>query len=279
MQETIACKNCGNHFLGKYCNQCGEKVYREQDKLFSRIADDAFHFITHFDGSFFTTFKTFIRQPGKLSADFCNGIRKKYFKPIPFFLMMVALYFVFPKFEGLNMKAQTLVAKQYDFTWLTHPVFKAKMKKDNISYKEVAAGYDAKSPKIAKISLLLLIPLSGIFLSLLFYSRRRLLYDHLILSSEILSFFIFSQFLVLPFIALIVEQLIPKYWFLFNDGSFIWLIMYALLAFFIGVSFRNFYKEKYWLTIIKAMVFMFVFFVAIKYIYAVIVFLLTMLFV
>ena len=27
------CKNCGNHFQGKYCNLCGEKVYSEKEKI------------------------------------------------------------------------------------------------------------------------------------------------------------------------------------------------------------------------------------------------------
>ena len=279
MQETITCKNCGNHFLGKFCNQCGEKVYREQDKLFTHIADDAFHFITHFDGSFFTTFKTFIRHPGKLSADVCNGIRKRYFKPIPFFLMMVALYFIFPLFEGLNMKADSYLRKDYDFTWISLPVFKAKMKNSGATFEEVASNYNSKSPKISKFSLILLIPLSGIFLSLLFYPRHRHLYDHLILSSEILSFLIFSQYLVLPLLAVIVVKLAPQYGYIFKDGSFIWWIVHAVFGFFIAVAFRNFYKEKYWLTILKTIAFMFVFFAIIKYIYALIVFLVTMIFV
>jgi hypothetical protein len=30
MQNT--CKSCGHAFEGTYCNQCGEKVYREEDK-------------------------------------------------------------------------------------------------------------------------------------------------------------------------------------------------------------------------------------------------------
>ena len=30
--ESLVCKSCGNHFTGKYCNQCGEKKYQEAIK-------------------------------------------------------------------------------------------------------------------------------------------------------------------------------------------------------------------------------------------------------
>jgi hypothetical protein len=49
MQDAIICKNCGNQFLGKYCNECGEKVYTEHDKTFSHFLGETFHFITHWD--------------------------------------------------------------------------------------------------------------------------------------------------------------------------------------------------------------------------------------
>ena len=31
------CKNCNNSFSGKYCNHCGEKLYREKDKKVSHL--------------------------------------------------------------------------------------------------------------------------------------------------------------------------------------------------------------------------------------------------
>jgi hypothetical protein len=39
MQEIniINCKNCGNSFAGKFCNNCGEKVYTDHDKSFAHI--------------------------------------------------------------------------------------------------------------------------------------------------------------------------------------------------------------------------------------------------
>ena len=98
------CKNCGNIITGKYCSNCGEKIYTDKDKRVSHLFEEAFHFITHFDGTFFNTIKAIVTKPGKLSLDYCDGIRKKYFKPMSFFLLLVVIYLLFPVFEGLNQR-------------------------------------------------------------------------------------------------------------------------------------------------------------------------------
>src|SRR6266700_2612526 len=103
MADLITCKNCGNRFSGKFCNQCGEKVYTEKDKSVLHFFEEGIHFITHFEGTFFTSLKAILTKPGLLSTDYCNGTRKKYFKPLSFFLVIVVVYLLFPVFSGLNM--------------------------------------------------------------------------------------------------------------------------------------------------------------------------------
>lgn len=279
MHEATTCKNCGNIFSGKYCNLCGEKIYNEHDKKISHILEESVHFLTHFEGSFFTTLKTFFKSPGKLSLDYCSGIRKKYFKPIPFFLMLVALYFLFPRFEGLNMRANIYANKKSSFAWISDPVFKWKMKKENREYAEIADQYDKKSPKLSKILLLLFIPLSASVLMLLFINKRRLAFDHFVLASELVSFVILSQFLLLPLVSWVVERTAPEYSYVFQDGSWVWWTMFFLFSVFTAVAFRHFYREKRWLSGIKALLFLILFTTFIKYTYSVIVFLVTMLFV
>ncbi len=279
MQETITCKNCGNHFMGKFCNQCGEKVYKEEDKHISHLFEEVFHFFTHLDGSFFTTLKTFFKHPGKLSADYCGGIRKKYFKPIPFFLMLVFLYLLFPKFKGLNMTANTYMNKDYDFVWVSIPVLKAKMIKDNVSEIEILKRYDETSAKVSKFSLILLIPLGAIVLAGLYINKRRPFFDHFILSAELVSFYILLVYLITPLITWLAEKVIPQFSDEFEGGSWLGIVMAVIFAIFTVVSFRNFYKGNYGLNILKAIIFQVAFFVGILYVYRLFVFLFTMLFV
>ncbi|HYC86973.1 MAG TPA: DUF3667 domain-containing protein, partial [Chryseosolibacter sp.] len=98
------CKNCTAPVDSNYCQECGEKVHYGKDRSFKHLFEEAFHFLTHFEGKFFTTLKTMFAAPGKLSLDFCHGIRKKYFKPLSFYLLVIIIYLIFPLFEGLNIK-------------------------------------------------------------------------------------------------------------------------------------------------------------------------------
>ena len=279
MYKTITCKNCGHVLTGKYCSRCGEKIFSEQDKSLSNLLQESFHFVTHFDGTFFHTLKTFFSQPGKMSSDYCFGIRKKYFKPISFFLMLVILYLLSPRFQGLNMKMETYSKKYYNFTWLSLPVINAKMKRHSVSYMELAQKYNDKSTKIAKGGLLLLIPLSAIVLMAFYFKRGKPFFDHIIIATEINSFYIFSHFLFFPFIAFIVSKIAPAYNYIFADDSSLWLVVIGIFALFILLALKNFYKEKWWLTIIKALLFLIIFSVGIKYVYGTLIFLLVMLFV
>src|SRR5689334_1275203 len=101
---TINCKNCGHSFSGKYCNNCGEKVYTEHDRTFMHFVEEGMHFITHLDGTLINTIRTMFKSPGKLSVDYCAGKRKTYFKPLSFFLLLVVIYLLFPFFQALNMR-------------------------------------------------------------------------------------------------------------------------------------------------------------------------------
>jgi len=280
MQATSPiCKNCGQPLTGNYCSNCGEKMHHENDKQLIHLLDEGFHFVTHLDGSFFTTFKTFLAKPGKYAADYCNGIRKKYFKPISFFLLLVILYLLFPFFAGLNMKFATYNSPNYKYAWYARPAALKKMETHHLTEKELADGYDKKSPAFAKFSLLLLIPMSAIVLALLFYTSRRYFFDHFILSTEIISFYIFFQFLFLPLIALLIVSISPSLVYLLSDNSWVWIISYISLAIYISIAFRNFYGQKYWLSILKAIVFFFVFFIVMRDIYNFLLYYLVMLFI
>lgn len=281
---NITCKNCGHHFHGRFCNECGEKVYGPKDKSMMHIIEEVFHFISHFDGSFLTTVKTVFARPGKMSADYAAGIRKKYFKPVSFFLFVVVMYFIFPKFHGLNMHFQSYVSRDGNTRGYSVPIAKQKMISHRYTENALAERYDSLSPAIAKMGLLLLIPFSALVIALLYFSSRRFFFDHFILATEIMSFYILFNFVLFPLISSLIEKADPGLGYLFTEetaqGYFLVVILSIIIfASFVIAAFRNFYKQPLWLTLIKAAVFIFVFSVPIRYVYNLILYLLVMLFV
>lgn len=274
------CLNCGNTFTGKYCNQCGEKVYSDHDKSITHLIEEGFHFVTHVEGSFFVTLKTVFLHPGKLSLDYCNGIRKKYFKPVSLFMLLVVLYLLFPKFSGLNMKLGTYATEIYGFTWVAIPVVQKKMAAKKVDFNTLADMYAKKSGAVAKLSLFLLIPLSAMVTAFLFLRSKRYYFDHLILCTEIISFYIALNFLLIPFIAWIAESINKEWISFFYDGNqFLMILVTGATLLFLTTSFRRFFQQQWLLVALKAIVFWYVFGEIILYVYRLIVFLLTMLFV
>jgi hypothetical protein len=273
----VICKNCSNHFTGSYCNQCGEKVYTHHDKSIAHIFEEGFHFLTHFEGSFLTTLKTVFTKPGKFSLDYCNGLRKKYFKPVSLFLLLVVLYLLFPRFQGLNMKLNTYTLKQYDFAWVSLPLVKSKLKKKDIKLEQLAVLYDSKSSSVSKIGLFFILPFAAAVLLLLFFNKKKFYFDHFILALELSSIYIGLHFLLIPFISFIAE-LINKDWIRFFWDSNYWLynFMFALDWIIVSVAFRRFYGQKWIWTIPKAAIYLIVFLFGVIYLYRLLVLVVTL---
>ncbi len=267
-QQTHICKNCSNQFVGKFCNVCGEKVLTNQDKKVVHLLEEGMHFVTHFEGSFLTTIKTVFTNPGKFSLDYCNGIRKKYFKPVSLFLLFVVLYLLFPRFQGLNMKLNTYRAEQYNFTWIAVPLIKEKMKTKNIDYNQLAIIYDSKSPSISKIGLFLMIPLAASILLLLFNRKHFYFFDHAIISLELSSIYIGVHYLIIPFISFVIVNINHEWARFFDDDNY-WLSSFVTIIDLAIVihAFKIFYQQNWFWTIIKAIVYIIAFAVVVIYIY------------
>lgn len=247
----IPCKNCGALLSGKYCSACGQKAYTEKDKSIGHLLEEGFHFLTHFEGSFFTTLKTVLRRPGKLTADYSDGIRKRYFKPVSFYLFIVVLYLVFPLARGLNMDMQ-----YYKGLRLAGPAIERQIEKKaaqkNITEAQLGEPFLHKSHSTSKILLFLLIPLSAVLIRLLYPGRKRQAFDNLILATEINIIYLLVFYLLLPglyYLAL---------WVLHSNGisdEVIGLLFTLLFSLYVTLIFRNFFQSKPFTALLKGLAF------------------------
>ncbi len=278
---NIICKNCGNHFHGKFCNACGEKNYDEHDKTLGHVAEEAVHFITHLDGTLPVSFATIFKRPGLYSLEYCNGIRRKYFKPVSLFLVCVVLYLLFPLFKGLNMTLSTYVSADFDYSWFGKPLVQKKLATSHYTYQQLAEKYDEASPKFSKILLLLYLPLTALTLSILFYKRRKFFFDHFILATEFNIFMIAFSYLLFPLLFYLLSLLV--FWVTKNPLEISEIIVASVagtaLTLFCAKSFRRFYGEKWWLTILKMVLFLAVYLFIIEKIYKIFVLITVLLFV
>jgi len=200
-QSLNTCANCGHSFTGNYCNNCGEKRYTEKDRKLVHLVEEAFHFITHFEGKFFKTLRSIFTKPGQLSTDYCRGVRKSYFKPLSLFLLLVVIYLLFPVFEGLNMKLPN-----YQTHWIYGKYASQKI-------AEVSAGrsmetmteiFARKSEKVSKFLLPIIIPMTALLFWPLTFRRRRYFFDQVVFATEVNSFFLMAGYMLLPLLAIAV---------------------------------------------------------------------------
>ncbi|MBS1774518.1 MAG: DUF3667 domain-containing protein [Bacteroidetes bacterium] len=276
------CKNCGNNFSGKYCNICGEKVYTEHDRSVVHIIEEAFHFLTHFEGNFFTTIKTMFRKPGQVSLDYTNGIRKKYYKPVTLFFFLIVLYLVAPHVGNINIFPQGLDMEMKSY--MAHGtnnyasrMVAEKLQQKNVSIEVLAEAFKHKSHTVSKVMLFILLPLSTLVLMVL-YPRKKLFYDNFMLSTEINAIFLSAFFMVLPIIlnmsiwaaVSIYKQVaghpVPIDSFLFSEGPII-ISSTILFLSFITVCFKRFYGSTTLISILKGIVFVLFHYIIVFYLY------------
>lgn len=95
------CKNCENSFEGNYCPICSQKADTHRFTI-KHLAHEFFHAFTHADkGIIFLAKELFIR-PGLVAREFNAGKRKKYFNPITYLLLVMALQIYLTKVSDIN---------------------------------------------------------------------------------------------------------------------------------------------------------------------------------
>lgn len=268
MHQEITCKACGHHFTGKYCNNCGEKVYTEHDRKVSHFFEEGFHFITHFEGKFFTTVKSLLTRPGKLSEDYCGGIRKSYFKPLSLFLLLVVVYLLFPVFEGLNMR---LYYHTHHSIYGNFAMQKARdvMLHTGLTDAQLTTTFHAKSEKASKFLLAVILPLTALFFWAMTFKKRKYFFDQMVFATEVNSVYLIWGFMILPLLLALTEwasHLVTGRYFQTGDGP-ISLVIYLVMAVYVALAAKRFYRVKRWQGILLGILFYLIHYIVIQVVY------------
>ncbi len=261
------CLSCNATLHGAFCAKCGEKVYHPADKSLKLLIREAITFMTNLDGKVITTVKTIYLRPGQLALDYCRGVRKKYYKPLPFFLAIVVVYLLFPLATGMNMEM-----RYYRSSPLIGPSIGVQIDKrlaaEGITETALAEQFNQRSSTTSKFLLLLLIPLSLPLLHLLYFYKQRYIFDNFVLLTEINTFFLLTIFLLLP--ALLFP--LNVFFSLQVNDTLYERFTVALFGGYCAVVFHRVFAEKWWLSLLKGGVFSALFLLMIVVVYRYIVF-------
>jgi hypothetical protein len=238
---TTTCKNCETTYEGRFCPNCSQKADTHRFTL-KHFAHEVFHAVTHTDKGIIFLMKELFRWPGKVTSEYVGGKRRKYFNPITFLLIMIAV--------------QIFVSKKTDFfseftrsisTWSQQMAAKSKNPEARLkaiedqnkkTEKQVAGALDNN-----KLLTFLFIPVLSILTWLFFkksgYNYAENLMLNILINGELTL--IFLIFAILPF--LIWPSLVM-----------LWMLLYWLASWiYTLIAYKQFFKQKSFITIVKGL--------------------------
>jgi len=91
--DPSECSNCHAKTTGAYCQQCGQTTSIRRI-TFRETLGDFFSSTFSLEGPLLSTIRLLIVNPGLLLREFISGKRKKYYKPVSFFVVLTAIYLI-----------------------------------------------------------------------------------------------------------------------------------------------------------------------------------------
>ena len=99
--DSKHCLNCKASLVGDYCHQCGQSA-KVSRLTFVETSREFFSSSFAIEGPFLQTIKYLIINPGKLFREYIGGMRKTYYKPVAFFIMLTAIYIIIRSLIGFD---------------------------------------------------------------------------------------------------------------------------------------------------------------------------------
>lgn len=215
-----ACANCGEILAGAYCQACGQKRIRDQDRRLGHLLGQAFAVVTDLDGRFLRSLRALLFQPGRLSRDYLEGKRRSWMSPMALFLLANVLYFVMPLgITDFNLPLHNQLDGQ-PHSALTRGWVEARIARRDAAARERWAGlpeaerpasapgyalsdysraYNARTGDVGKALIVVHIPLLALGLWAVFWRRRRYFAEHVVVATHFFTFLLlFVQLVLLP---------------------------------------------------------------------------------
>lgn len=240
--EPEKCPNCGSNLSGEYCNNCGQKKIHRQEFSVKHFTRQALNEITDLESNkIFKTLVALLFRPGTLAAEYLSGRKGKYVGPIRLYLTFSAIYFLFAwgALSDIRGGGSARAARS--------PAIIAMAQAKGVDPKILADRIYEKAEKYAGTIRFLSVLLSGLFLSLLYYSMKRFYVEHLIFSLYYYSFdFCMKSFFALLFlVSAALDAKLP---------AVVLNLFYPVALTYLAFALRLVYKQRWPRTILKAVV-------------------------
>ncbi len=184
-----ACSNCGAPLSGRWCGQCGQKRIEEGDRRLGHLLGQFAHELFHIDGKLPRTLGSLLFKPGKLSSAYLSGQRQRYISPVGLFLIINLVYFIAPPMSDFNLSLHEQTQMQ-PYSGLVEPLVQRRLESRDIELASYTSQYNQTAERIAKLLIILHLPLLALVL-LAAFPRQPLYYaEHFVVATHLFSLFL-----------------------------------------------------------------------------------------
>jgi len=191
----LECLNCGNTVFGKFCVECGQKTRDNLDRSIGPLLSDFLGNIFFIDNRFLISVKYLFVFPGRMTAEFLAGKRKKFISPITLFLFFNLIYFLSTPLSDYSLTLEEQFYGQ-PYSSLVQESIKQNIIDSGVESKTYSALYQQMSDRISQSVMILNVPILALFVYLIAFKRRRFYFDSIIFSLHLFSLLIFCPILM-----------------------------------------------------------------------------------
>jgi Protein of unknown function (DUF3667) len=211
-----ACRNCGAAVEGRYCSDCGQATALHPPT----VREFVHEFITHsvaLEGALWRTLVALLLRPGRLTTEYFAGRRARYIAPLRLYLTASLILFAVSGLSGGDLKIgnESIAFRTPDEVEQSAVVIGPRMKE---GMRTGVAFVDAAIDRVRALTpvqrsehinrgvrqylpyvLIVLVPVLALYLKLLYWNRRRLYGEHLVVAFHAQTVaFIFALLSAIP---------------------------------------------------------------------------------
>lgn len=278
LRVDTTCQNCGDEVKVRFCPSCGQEN-TETKKSFHYLFTHFLEDLVHYESSFWKAIKYLLYTPATLSLVYLSGKRKQFMAPVKlfifinFFAFFVFNAFVFHDIEKEMIKPNELndeffdkknvfndktrfigdssASKSTEKSWIDVNI-NDKMTKLNQQYTIRQLNKMMFNKAIANIPkwIFFFMPFFAFGLWLTHNKKKWWFFDH-----GIFTFHFFSTFLLLLSVTTLLSVLVGFFGYEFTEWYDV--VIFILLQIIFYKSYRKFYQESRFKTILKLCFFYF----------------------
>lgn len=222
--------------MGGYCHSCGQKDISDQDRRFSHLLELFATELVSLDGKFWRTLRAMF-TPGFLARAYLDGRRAPYLSPVSIFLLVNALYFLFPVLTDFDLPFKDQVPGQiavqleslkdatperrqrvsslpgqlhsrWSAAWVNARIAYEQANEPKFSIDDLAMRFDAKSGDISQLLIVLHVPFLALALMVMFWRSKLYFAEHFVVAMVLFASILFAVQLIFPLASLFS---VPEY--------------------------------------------------------------------